>query len=106
MIFKKFHKENNLSIRNISLLVSKNYKYKSIINLMKNLYFKIYNLSLFISFKAFLPSLRVLKTSQDREDIIRMVRITRDIRVGSIFIINLLKLYIESRFKLINYIQY
>jgi len=37
-----------------------------------------YDLSLFISVKAFLPSLRVLKTSQDKEEIIRMVRVIRE----------------------------
>ena len=36
-------------------------------------------LSLFISVKAFLPSLRVLKTSQVREEIIRMVSVIREI---------------------------
>ena len=50
-----------------------------------------YDLSLFISFKAFLPSLRVLKTSQDREEIIRIVSIIREIWVVSILLINLLK---------------
>ena len=39
----------------------------------------IYDLSLFISIKAFLPSLRVLKTSQEREEIMKMVSVIRDI---------------------------
>ena len=38
-----------------------------------------YDLSLFISVNAFLPSLRVLKTSQDREKLIRMVSVIREI---------------------------
>jgi len=38
-----------------------------------------YDLSLFISVRAFLPSLRVLKTSQVREEIIRMVSVIREI---------------------------
>ena len=50
-----------------------------------------HDLSLFISVKAFLPSLRVLKTSQDREEIIRMVSIIREVWVVSIFA-NLIKL--------------
>ena len=38
----------------------------------------IYDL-LFISVRAFLPSLRVLKTSQEREEIIMMVRVIKEI---------------------------
>jgi len=38
-----------------------------------------HDLSLFNSDKAFLPSLRVLKTSQVREEIIRMVSVIREI---------------------------
>ena len=58
----------------------------SLINLMKIEYFKvslpnIYELSLLISFKAFLPSLRVLKISQERKEVIRMVREIREIKV-------------------------
>ena len=48
-------------------------------------YFKcvcdLYDQSLFSSFRAFLPSLSVLKTSQEREEIIRMVSAMREIRV-------------------------
>ena len=51
----------------------------------------IYDLFLFISVKAFLPSLRVLKTSQDKEKIIRIVRVIRETRFVSILLINLLK---------------
>jgi len=40
---------------------------------------EFHDLSLFISVKAFLPSLRVLKTSQVREEIIRMVSVIREI---------------------------
>ena len=54
-----------------------------------------YDLSLFISFKAFLPSLRVLKTSQDREKIIRMVRVIREMWVVSILLVNLLQFFSE-----------
>jgi len=83
MIFTNFHKEKFLNKEYI-FLVSKTYKSKSFIKLMKNLYFKmifwdIYDLSLFISVRAFLPSLRVLKTSQDREEMIRMVSVIREI---------------------------
>jgi len=38
-----------------------------------------HDLSLFISVKAFLPSLRVLETSQVREEIIKMVSVIREI---------------------------
>jgi len=38
-----------------------------------------HDLSLFISVKAFLPSLRDLKTSQVKEEMIRMVSAIRDI---------------------------
>jgi len=39
----------------------------------------IYDLSLFISVKAFLPSLRVLKTSQEKEKMIRIVSVIKEI---------------------------
>ena len=52
-----------------------------------------HDLSLFISVKALLPSLRVLKTSQDREEIIRMVRVIREMWVVSILLVNLLKFF-------------
>jgi len=38
-----------------------------------------HDLSLFISVRAFLPSLRVLKTSQVKEKIMRMVSVIREI---------------------------
>jgi hypothetical protein len=38
-----------------------------------------YYLSLFTSVKAFLPSLRVLKTSQEREEKIRIVSVIKEI---------------------------
>ena len=41
----------------------------------------IYDQSLLISFRAFLPSLRVLKTSQESEEIIRILSVVKDIRV-------------------------
>ena len=53
----------------------------------------IYDLSLFISVKAFLPSLRVLKTSQEKEEIIRMESVIREIRVVSILLVNLLTFF-------------
>ena len=67
---------------------------------MKTLYFEmifcdIYDLSLFISDKAFLPSLRVLKTSQYRVALIKMVRVIRDISVVSILLVNLLKIILS-----------
>ena len=50
-----------------------------------------HDLSLFISVKAFLPSLRVLKTSQVREEMIRMVSVIKEMRVVSISLVNLQK---------------
>ena len=59
----------------------------SLINLIKNSIFlyvcDIYDLFLFISSKAFVPSLRVLKISQEREETIRIVNIIREIWVRS-----------------------
>ena len=54
-------------------------------------FFDIYDLSLFISVRAFLPSLRVLKTSQERVEIVKIVRVIREIWVGSILFANLIK---------------
>ena len=51
-----------------------------------------HDLSLFISVRAFLPSLRVLKTSQVKDEIIRMVSVIREIWVVSILFANLIKL--------------
>ena len=51
--------------------------------------FYIYYQSLFISVRAFLPSLRVLDTSQVKDEIISMVRVIREIRVVSMFLVNL-----------------
>ena len=45
--------------------------------------------SLLISVKAFLPSLRVLKTSHERDETIRMVSVIRETRVVSILLFNL-----------------
>ena len=62
---------------------------------MKILYFNrfcdIYDLSLFISVRAFPPSFRVLKKSQEREKIIRIVSEIREKRVVSRLLINLLQ---------------
>ena len=54
-----------------------------------------HDLSLFISVRAFLPSLRTPKTSQDREEIIRMVRVIREMWIVSILLANLLKFFLE-----------
>ena len=78
-------------------LVSKTYKSKSVRNLMKtfflNEFLRFYDLSLDISVKAFLPSLRVLNTSQDREKMIRMVSVIKEIWVVSILLVNLLNFF-------------
>ena len=74
--FPKLSKEKFLNIRNI-FLVSKNYKSNQILHFWMFIVF--HNLSFFISVRAFLPSLRVLKTSQDKDEITRMVRIIREI---------------------------
>ena len=52
-----------------------------------------YDLSLFISLRAFLPSLIVLKTSQERDETVRMVSVIREIRVVSRLKFNLLILF-------------
>jgi len=54
-----------------------------------------HDLSLFISVKAFLPSLRVLKTSQVKEEIIRMVSVIREIWVVLILLSNLIKFFMS-----------
>ena len=54
-----------------------------------------HDLYLFISAKAFLPSLRDLKTSQVREEIIRMVSVIREIWVVSILLANLIKFFMS-----------
>ena len=54
-----------------------------------------HDLSLFISVRAFLPSLRVLKTSQDREEKIIMVSVIKEIWVVSILLANLIKLFMS-----------
>ena len=53
--------------------------------------YDIYDISLFISVRACLPSLRVLKTSQDEKEIMKMVSVIREIIVVSILLVNLLK---------------
>ena len=60
-----------------------------------NVYCVIYDLSLFNSLRAFLPSLRVLKISQVREEMIRRVSIIREIRVVSILLDNLIKFFMS-----------
>ncbi|MBW3055466.1 hypothetical protein CU307_07620 [Prochlorococcus marinus str. MU1411] len=97
MISQNFYKEKFLYIGNI-FFSFKTYKSKFLINLGKitillNFICDIYNLSLLISVKAFLPSLRVLKTSEERENIIRIVSIIREKRVVSKLIVNLLDFF-------------
>ena len=53
------------------------------------MFYDIYDLSLFISVRAFVPSLRVLKTSQEREEMIRMVRVIKETSVISMLLVNL-----------------
>ena len=85
MISPNFYKGKFLL--GIYFLVNKTHKSKSLINLVKknyiylNVLYDIYDLSLFISDKASLPSLRVFKTSQEKKEIIRMVSAIRDISV-------------------------
>ena len=52
---------------------------------------EIHDLSSFISVRAFLPSLRVIKTNQVSEAIIRMISVIREIWVVSILFDNLIK---------------
>jgi len=54
------------------------------------MFFVFYDLSLFISARAFLPSLRVLKTNHDKDEIIKMENTIRDIKVELILLVNLL----------------
>ena len=66
--------------------------YKSNENsLFLKVFWDIYYISLSISLNAFLPSLRVLKTSQESEEIIRMVSVIREKREVLILWVNLLK---------------
>ena len=78
------------------LLVS-NFKYKYFINLLKILYFEWYwdnyDPSLFISFRAFLPSLSVLKTSHESEEMIKIESVIREIKDVSILLVTLLKIF-------------
>ena len=69
------------------MIISKIYNSEKIIFLSKySRFWKVlgnYDLFLLMSFKASLPSLRVLKTSQDREEIIRIVSVVNEIIVES-----------------------
>ena len=56
----------------MSKILIKNFK-------IHKLVFTIYGEFLLISFRAFLPSLRVLNTSQEREEIIRTISIIKEI---------------------------
>ena len=53
-----------------------------------NVFCDIHDLSLFISVRAFLPSLSVLKTSQERQEIIRIESIMSEINVVSMLLVN------------------
>ena len=68
--------------------------------LFLNNFSDIYDLSLFISIKAFLPSLRVLKISQDSDEIIRIVSKISEIKVESILLVNLLKFFLSLQFRI------
>ena len=61
------------------------------------------DLSLLISVRAFLPSLRVLNTSQVREEMISMESVIKEIRVVSILLANLLKLLLNPNLKIFNF---
>jgi len=52
-----------------------------------------HDLSLFISVRAFLPSLRVLLTNQESEVMMRIMSVIREIRLVSMLFVNLLKLF-------------
>ena len=90
--FPKISEGKFFKFKECIFLVSKTYKFKSFINITKLLHFNDYcvfhNLSLFISVKAFLPSLRVFKTSQLEEIMINMVSVTSEIKVVLILLAN------------------
>ena len=50
---------------------------------INNIFCDIYGEFLLISFRAFLPSLRVLNISQERDEKIRIVSVTREMMVLS-----------------------
>ena len=54
-----------------------------------------HNLSLFISVRAFLPSLSVLNTSHESKEIIRIVSVIREIVVVSKLVVNLIKFFMS-----------
>ena len=70
-----YHEEN--SDISVIFLLSKTYKSKKN-TIFLNVFCDIYNLFLFISFRAFLPSLRVLKVSQEREEMIRNISVIKE----------------------------
>ena len=61
--------------------------------LFLNVFCGIYDQSLFISLRAFLPSLRVVKVSQDRAEMIRMISIIKEMKVVSILLTNFLQFF-------------
>ena len=98
MPFQNFDKEKFLNFRNISFNLVKLINlelYNHIIVLIFNDFWDNYDLSLLISVKAFLPSLRVLKTSQESKVIIRIISIIREISVVSLLIVNILKIFLN-----------
>ncbi len=91
MIFPNFQIKKFLS--GTYFLVNKNYKFENLKKLNQKLliFCDIYDLSLFSSLRAFLPSLRVLEVSQASEKIIKEESVISEIRVSLISMINLLK---------------
>ena len=87
MIFINFKKKSRYLAR-IFIINSKDYKSKTLISLSKILDFELfllyYELFFLISLRASLPSLRVLRTSQEREEIITIVSVNREMVVESI----------------------
>ena len=62
-------------------------------------YCDIYVLFLFICDRAFLPSLRFFKRSQEREEIIRMESVISEVRVVSMLLVKLLKFLRDCNLK-------
>ena len=98
MIFPKFHKEKFLFIRNI-FFVSKTYKFKIFKeNIQNSLFLVVFcdvkDKSSFISSKAFLPSFKVVVSSQEREEIIKMVSVISEKKVVSMLLFKLVKYFL------------
>ena len=97
MIYPKFYKKKFLLGYILKLV--KNIKQRNRTPIWKLLFSKIFcdihNKSLFMSLRAFLPSLSVLKSNQESEYIIRKVSVIREIRVVSILLANLIKFFVS-----------